>query len=249
MDYEGTGFFHCFDETPSPSTAPSNSLLPSSTPSIAPTRFNCEAITTKKECIKQSESCIWDNEKDICNDAASLFPTFSPTSMFLPNTPFPMETGGVNCPQASDVGCTAFDPSDPKDECSTIGEPCQGNAGEFCCRDGCPRNYCTAKITPFPTETEGATNALVIAEDDTISLEAGATEAFIAVLENDAGSNLIIRSIPSQPTNGQCSVSLNLSEVVYIPNDTSVVGSDQCTYETCDDEEVCDTAIVRINIG
>ena len=51
--------------------------------------------------------------------------------------------------QASFVGCTAPDPQDFEDECPTIGEPCpQGNAGEFCCRDACPRNYCTAKQAP-----------------------------------------------------------------------------------------------------
>ena len=47
------------------------------------------------------------------------------------------------------MGCTAPDPQDFEDECPTIGEPCpQGNAGEFCCRDACPRNYCTAKQAP-----------------------------------------------------------------------------------------------------
>ena len=109
----------------------------------------------------------------------------------------------------------------------------------------------TKHPTPIPTPNTPQLNqnGLVIAVDDTISLQSGTTEAFIAVLENDTGSNLIVRAITSQPTNGQCSISLNLSEVVYIPNDTNFVGSDQCTYETCDDEEDCDTAIVRINIG
>jgi len=107
----------------------------------------------------------------------------------------------------------------------------------------------TKNPTPQPNTPQLNQNALVIAVDDTISLQSGTTEAFIAVLENDTGSNLIVRAITSQPTNGQCSISLNLSEVVYIPNDTTFVGSDQCTYETCDDEEDCDTAIVRITIG
>ena len=47
------------------------------------------------------------------------------------------------------MGCTAPDPADFEDECPTVGQPCpQGNAGEFCCRDACPRNYCTAKQAP-----------------------------------------------------------------------------------------------------
>jgi len=120
----------------------------------------------------------------------------------------------------------------------------------------------TPSPTPFPTwsPTISSTDtvesvrrlnqrALVIAVDDAISLQSGTTEAFIAVLENDTGSSLIIQAITSQPNNGQCSISLNRSEVVYIPKDATFVGSDQCTYETCDDEEDCDTAIVRINIG
>jgi len=91
----------------------------------------------------------------------------------------------------------------------------------------------TKNPTPIPTPNTPQLNqnGLVIAVDDTISLQSGTTEAFIAVLENDTGSNLIVRAITAQPTNGQCSISLNLSEVVYIPNDTSFVGSDQCTYE------------------
>ena len=39
------------------------------------------------------------------------------------------------------------------DECPIIGQPCpDGNSGEFCCRNQCPRN-CTARQppTPFPT--------------------------------------------------------------------------------------------------
>lgn len=71
---------------PTSSILPTSSLMPSSSPSV---EFVCQVVSTKKECIKQSESCMWDNEKDICIDAAS------------PNTPFPTETGGFNCPPVS----------------------------------------------------------------------------------------------------------------------------------------------------
>ena len=61
-------------------------------------------------------------------------------------TPPPPTPPTFNCPPASFVGCTAPDPTDFQDECPTIGQPCvNGNPGEFCCRDACPRNYCTAK--------------------------------------------------------------------------------------------------------
>ena len=66
----------------------------------------------------------------------------------------------------------------------------------------------TKHPTPIPTPNTPQLNqnGLVIAVDDTISLQSGTTEAFIAVLENDTGSNLIVRAITAQPTNGQCSL-------------------------------------------
>jgi len=72
-------------------------------------------------------------------------PTLAPQDVTTP-PPVPV---GFNCPAASDVGCTAVDPTNPIDECEVIGEPCvDGNEGEFCCIDACPRNYCTAKQAP-----------------------------------------------------------------------------------------------------
>ena len=51
-----------------------------------------------------------------------------------------MKSADVDFPMLSS------DPDDFEDECPTIGQPCvNGNPGEFCCRDACPRNYCTAK--------------------------------------------------------------------------------------------------------
>lgn len=43
MNYEGTGFFNCLDETPHPSTSPSSSAIPTSNPSISisPTAQTC----------------------------------------------------------------------------------------------------------------------------------------------------------------------------------------------------------------
>ena len=50
------------------------------------------------------------------------------------------------CPVATDVQCTAPDPNNFDDECPRVGQVCSnGNPGEYCCRDLCPRNYCTAK--------------------------------------------------------------------------------------------------------
>ena len=104
-----------------------------------------------------------------------------------------------------------------------------------------------------PTSSSAPTTtakALVTAVDDIITLPSGTSEAFIGVLDNDMGENLLVRSIISQPSNGKCSISLfSLSEVVYTPNDISFIGSDQCTYEACDEDDNCDMAVVGITIG
>ena len=73
-------------------------------------------------------------------------------------------------------------------------------------------------------------------------------EAYIGVLENDTGSNLVVRSITSQGAFGQCVISINLAEVVYTPSSPTFIGSDECRYEACDDEEDCSEATVRITI-
>jgi hypothetical protein len=67
----------------------------------------------------------------------------------------PVAGGAFICPDASFVGCTAVDPTNPEDECTTVGEPClNGQDGEYCCLDGCPRNYCTAKQAPMMTTAQ-----------------------------------------------------------------------------------------------
>ena len=106
-----------------------------------------------------------------------------------------------------------------------------------------PSSSPTSSLAPTTTA-----KAIVIAVDDIITLPSGTAEAFLDVLGNDMGKNLILSSITFQPSNGKCSISLSLSEVVYIPYDTSFIGSDDCTYEACDDDFNCDTAVVRIII-
>lgn len=81
--------------------------------------------------------------------------TGPPVSGPTPTAPPVPDTGGFKCPNPQVVGCTAVDPTNPVDECSVVGEPCtSGNEGEFCCTDGCPRNYCTAKQAPMSTGRE-----------------------------------------------------------------------------------------------
>mmetsp|Transcript_29967 Transcript_29967/g.63075 ORF Transcript_29967/g.63075 Transcript_29967/m.63075 type:complete len:237 (+) Transcript_29967:163-873(+) len=85
------------------------------------------------------------------DDAAGTPATSSPTGGRTPITTSPTDPSppAFICPSADFVGCTAPDPNNPVNECDVIGEPCVGgNPGEFCCEDGCPRNYCTAKPGP-----------------------------------------------------------------------------------------------------
>jgi len=102
--------------------------------------------------------------------------------------------------------------------------------------------------TTWPS-SPNPTTFLVKATDDVIDLYQGTRQVFIGVLDNDTGSNLFVHAITSQPTNGQCSVSLSRSEIVFILNESTFMGSEQCSYETCNDKGSCDTAIVRVNIG
>jgi len=114
MSYQGSGFFHCFDVTPSPSVLPSISAAPTSTASPSQTPSGNPSISIQP--------------------STSVGPSRSQTVLF-------------RCPPIIFVGCTAADPAQFEDECRIVGEPCD-RPSEFCCRDGCPRNYCTTKALP-----------------------------------------------------------------------------------------------------
>eukprot|EP00581_Thalassiosira_minuscula_P012318 CAMPEP_0183719330 /NCGR_PEP_ID=MMETSP0737-20130205/12322_1 /TAXON_ID=385413 /ORGANISM="Thalassiosira miniscula, Strain CCMP1093" /LENGTH=959 /DNA_ID=CAMNT_0025949047 /DNA_START=197 /DNA_END=3076 /DNA_ORIENTATION=- len=148
---------------------------PAETPVPMPTVFRCpdagyvgctaiDPMDPQDECDNVGEPCDSDMDGQFCcrdscarnyctskahqpNDRTS-FPTPSPTQesqTSFPTQTFPNSIVGFKCPDASFIGCTAPDPSDPRDECPIVGEPCDnGINGEFCCRDSC-RNYCTSK--------------------------------------------------------------------------------------------------------
>lgn len=142
--------------------------------------FSCSILCLQRTCIYYSSMPTKTQKPTRRPTPVSNTP--APTDVFTPfptstsdGTTFPTYFGddayagytddinpdsSFNCPPASFVGCTAPNPSNPVDECPTIGQPCEGgNPGEYCCRDGCPRNYCTAKEflgddgfeTPEPT--------------------------------------------------------------------------------------------------
>lgn len=73
-------------------------------------------------------------------------PTRRPTRRPIAS-PTPPTAPTFRCPDANFVGCTAPEPTNPVDECTTVGQLCP-NGIEHCCKDACPRNYCTAKEGP-----------------------------------------------------------------------------------------------------
>ena len=99
-----------------------------------------------------------------------------------------------------------------------------------------------------PTPTPPAGNSPV-ARDDTAAVSSGDL-AFVAVLANDtpaAGQTLTVKSITSPASNGDCSIGLDLLEVVYAPTD-GFTGTDSCVYEACDLVPQCDTATVTFTV-
>ena len=95
-----------------------------------------------------------------------------------------------------------------------------------------------------------------MARDDEMSVSSYEGNAFISgntfisVLDNDVhapGEDLVVQSIVTDASNGECTISLSLIEVVYAPN-VGFVGMDSCVYEACDSTLKCDTAMLSIEV-
>ena len=107
-------------------------------------------------------------------------------------------------------------------------------------------DYFTRIDSSSASESEGI-RMLATASNDYGNFYHAATLSF-DVLENDVGSNLYVKSITSQGSQGICSVASNELLVIYAPYEPTFVGFDQCTYEVCGDMGDCDKAVVGINI-
>jgi len=104
--------------------------------------------------------------------------------------------------------------------------------------------------TDPPAPAPSPPSNVPVASPDTASAKSG-MDAFVAVLDNDVpatGETLLVQSIERQAENGFCSVGLDLSEVVYTP-DQGFAGTDSCVYEACDGEKVCDDATLTVTIS
>ena len=89
-----------------------------------------------------------------------------------------------------------------------------------------------------------------IARPDSASVLGIGDLAFVAVLANDTpaqGQTLTVKSVTAA-SNGDCSIGLDLLEVVYSPN-PGFTGTDSCDYEACDAQPECDTATITFTVG
>ena len=93
-------------------------------------------------------------------------------------------------------------------------------------------------------------DAPVAYEDEVITSQN--TEVVINVISNDIDidDNLDVTSLSllTQPSNGVCTFESLTGEITYVPN-ADFSGSDTFTYQICDDEGLCATATVIVNVS
>jgi len=105
-------------------------------------------------------------------------------------------------------------------------------------------------VTPTPPPVPAPAGNVPVARPDSASVPAGGDLAFVAVLGNDTpaqGQTLTVKSVTAA-SNGDCSIGLDLLEVVYSPNG-GFTGTDSCDYEACDAQPECDTATITFTVG
>ena len=90
-----------------------------------------------------------------------------------------------------------------------------------------------------------------VANDDTATTPTN-TPTTISVLDNDFDIDGTLvpstTTIVSGPTHGTTSVSLTNGQITYTPT-TDFTGTDTFTYQVCDNDGLCDTAIVTITVS
>ncbi|MGB0930208.1 MAG: Ig-like domain-containing protein, partial [Chitinophagales bacterium] len=107
-------------------------------------------------------------------------------------------------------------------------------------------NLCDTALVVVNVIEEGE-NQAPIAVDDETTTEVN-TPISIEVLANDTdpdGDTLTITDINDLPSNG--TVSIEENTVIYTPN-TDFIGVDSFEYVICDTQNLCDTALVVVNV-
>ena len=93
-----------------------------------------------------------------------------------------------------------------------------------------------------------ASDIVPIAYDDYVTTNKD-TPVTITPLVNDTavpGYPLVVKTITMDGTYGTCVIDSE-SVVIYIP-DSEFVGVDTCVYEACDEQPMCDTAMITISV-
>lgn len=98
--------------------------------------------------------------------------------------------------------------------------------------------------------TDGAVDTPV-AEDDELGADPADDSAELDVLDNDEfdATDDVTVEITEGPTNGTAVYDPTDEVVVYTPDDDFEDGTDTFTYELCNSEGECDTALVTITVG
>ena len=138
-----------------------NTASPVAPPTPTPPAPGPSFCVAGETCTEPGETCTDGTTEECCGDIFDSFTCECGSDLVFGNCGAtnvcadivcPPDNGGgtdpsFNCPPASFVGCTTSDPNNISDECPTVGQPCLNTIipGVFCCRDQCPRNYCTAK--------------------------------------------------------------------------------------------------------
>lgn len=95
-------------------------------------------------------------------------------------------------------------------------------------------------------------NSPPVAVDDMATTDEDVATGPIPVLLNDSDSDGILVpssvAVVSGPANGTTSVNPATGDITYTPN-PNYYGIDSLTYQVCDNDGACDTAIVRITVN
>ena len=124
-------------------------------------------------------------------------------------------------------------------------------AGSFGCAeitDSPTEAPTTDAPTHWPSSRPTSSPISIDANDDS-EITLVNTPVIMKVLGNDAGAGgpLSVVKIEDAAANGTCDVIHGGSAVTYTPN-YNFVGEDACAYQTCDDEQRCDTATITLKV-
>ena len=162
----------------------------------------------------------------------TLAPTLRNLTPQTPITPFPTESDsiGTQAPTLSPRPQTPFPTWIPTEA------------------ESLPSEESSVSTTTPPPSMSANASSPPVASPDSASVSSEDDMVFVPVLDNDTPAleqTLKVNSIATQASNGSCSISVDLQEVVYEPN-PGFTGFDSCVYEACDSVPSCDTATLTV---